>query len=88
LFAVFFVAAGFGVASNGLLRTRWGVLLNLAANMRMVWRWLLLNQSNYPINMPPFGEVPAWTGLVGLFAVCGVALFLLSWKIRAAQEVR
>jgi ABC-2 type transport system permease protein len=88
LFGIFFISGGFGVVSNFILDTRWGTLLNLASAMRMVWRWLLLRESNYQINMIPFGTVPAWTGLVTLIAVCGMALLLLRWRIRPAQVVR
>jgi ABC-2 type transport system permease protein len=88
LFGVFFVSAGFGTVTNALLVTRWGTLLNLASAMRMVWRWLLLKESTYRITTPPWTTMPAWTGLVTLVAVCGIALLLLSWKIRPAQVVR
>ena len=88
LFGIFFVSAGFGTVSNVLLFTRWGTLLNLSSAMRMVWRWLFLNETQYRLSTPPFGTMPAWTGLVSLFTVCGLALLLLAWKIRPAQVVR
>jgi ABC-2 type transport system permease protein len=88
LFGIFFVSAGFGTVSNALLLTRWGTLLNLSSAMRMVWRWLFLNETQYRIATPPFGTMPAWSGLVTLFVVCGLALLLLAWKIRPAQVVR
>jgi ABC-2 type transport system permease protein len=88
LFGIFFVSAGFGTVSNVLLLTRWGTLLNLSSAMRMVWRWLFLSETQYRIATPPFGTMPAWTGLVTLFAVCGLALLLLAWKIRPVQVVR
>jgi ABC-2 type transport system permease protein len=88
LFGIFFVTAGFGTITNVMLLTRWGTLLNLASAMRMIWRWLFLGESQYRITSPPFEFMPAWTGLLSLVAVCGIALFLLSWKIRPAQVVR
>ena len=88
LFGIFFVSAGFGTVSNVLLLTRWGTLLNLSSAMSMVWRWLLLNETQYRIATPPFGTLPAWTGLLSLVAVCGLAVLLLAWKIRPAQVVR
>jgi ABC-2 type transport system permease protein len=88
LFGIFFVSAGFGTVSNVLLLTRWGTLLNLSSAMSMVWRWLLLNETQYRIATPPFGTLPAWTGLLSLVAVCGLALLLLAWKIRPVQVVR
>ena len=77
LFGIFFVTAGFGTSTNVMLLTRWGTLLNLASAMRMIWRWLFLQESQYRITSPPFGTLPAWTGLISLIAVCGIALFLL-----------
>ena len=88
LFGIFFVSAGFGTITNVLLLTRWGTLLNLASAMRMIWRWLFLQESQYRITSPPFELMPAWTGILSLIAVCGLALFLLNWKIRPAQVVR
>jgi ABC-2 type transport system permease protein len=88
LFGIFFVSAGFGTTSNVLLDMRWGVLLNLAIDMRMVWRWVFLGESEYRITTPPFGIVPAWTGLMAMAAVCGIALLMLGRKIRATQVVR
>jgi ABC-2 type transport system permease protein len=88
LFGVFFVAAGFGTVSNLLLDTRWGILINLAAAMSMIWRWLFLGESMIRIPMPPFEIVPAWTGLLTMAAVCAIALFMLGKKVRATQVVR
>jgi ABC-2 type transport system permease protein len=88
LFGIFFVTAGFGTVSNAMLQTRWGTLLNLASAMRMIWRWLFLQESQYRITTPPWGTMPAWTGLITLISVCGIALFLLGWKIRPVQVVR
>jgi ABC-2 type transport system permease protein len=88
LFGIFFVSAGFGTVTNALLLTRWGTLLNLASAMRMVWRWLFLKEAHYRIATPPFLTMPAWTGLLTLVVVCGLALLLLAWKIRPAQVVR
>ena len=88
LFGIFFVSAGFGTVSNVLLLTRWGTLLNLASAMSMVWRWLFLKEAEYRIATPPWGTLPAWTGLLSLLAVCGLALLLLGWKIRPVQVVR
>ena len=88
LFGVFFVSAGFGAVTNVMLITRWGTLLNLPAAMRMVWRWLFLNETQYRIATPPWGTIPSWTGLLPLLVTCVLALLLLSWKIRPVQVVR
>jgi ABC-2 type transport system permease protein len=88
LFGIFFVAAGFGTVSNGILETRWGILLSLGSAIRMVQRWLFLNESQYRLPMPPWGTLPAWTGLLSLIFVCVIASLLLAWKIRPTQVVR
>jgi ABC-2 type transport system permease protein len=88
LFGVFFVMAGFGTAANVLLDMRLGVLINMATVMLMIWRWLFLGESTYFITTPPYGTLPAWTGLISMAAICVVALFMLGRKIRAAQVVR
>lgn len=88
LLGIYFVAAGFGTVSNAILDTRWGALLNMAANMRMVWRWLFLNESTYYTTIPRSFAVPAWTGLAAMGVVCTIALMMLAWKIRPAEVVR
>jgi ABC-2 type transport system permease protein len=90
LFAIFFVAAGFGEAANGLLETKWGSLLNITTDMSMVWRWFLLQEPSYrpPFTPRLFGDIPAWMGLLSMLLICGAALLLLRQKVRAVQEVR
>jgi ABC-2 type transport system permease protein len=88
LLGIYFVAAGFGTVTNAILDMPWGALLNIAANMTMVWRWLFLNESTYITTIPRQFAVPAWTGLAAMAVVCGVALALLAWKIRPAEVVR
>lgn len=88
LFGIFFVAAGFGTVLNGILAVNWGLLLSLGSAIRMIQRWLFLQESQYHATMPPFGTLPSWTGLLPLAAVCAIALVLLAWKIRPVQVVR
>jgi hypothetical protein len=88
LLGIYFVAAGFGTVSNAILDSRWGALLNMAANMRMVWRWLFLNESVYYTTIPRSFAVPAWTGLAAMGVICSIALMMLAWKIRPAEVVR
>jgi ABC-2 type transport system permease protein len=87
LFAIFFVAAGFGEATNAILQTKWGTLLNITSDMNMVWRWLFLGESSYRVLLFG-GEIPAWMGLAAMMTVSGAALVMLRKKVRAAQEVR
>jgi ABC-2 type transport system permease protein len=88
LLGIYFVAAGFGTVANGILDMPWGALLNIAANMRMVWRWLFLNESVYNTTIPRVFAMPAWTGLAAMAVASGLALVLLAWKIRPAEVVR
>ena len=88
LFGVFFVAAGFGTVSNLLLDMRWGVLINLATAMSMIWRWLFLGEESYRLATPPFDTVPAWTGVLSMIAVCAIALWMVGKKVRPTQVVR
>ncbi len=104
LFGVFFTAGAFGQIANGVLELnpRWGDLLNLAATMRGLWNWLLLNESTFGrVVMMTRGPgrrmgafrgmtegLPAWSGLVVLLGFCAVSLYLLAKKIRAVEVVR
>jgi ABC-2 type transport system permease protein len=86
LFAIFFVSAGFGEAANELLMTKWGTVLNITADMSMVWRWLLLEETSY--RSFGRGNIPSWVGLIAMLGICGASLFMLHKRVRAAQEVR
>jgi ABC-2 type transport system permease protein len=88
LFGVFFVAAGFGTVANLMLDMRWGILINIANAMIMLWRWFFMKEPTYRLGSPPFETMPAWTGFLTMIAVCGIALFMLGKKVRATQVVR
>jgi len=88
LLGIYFVAAGFGTVADAILQTRWGTLLNMASDMGMVWRWLLLGENVYETSVGPYVTLPAWTGLAAMAAVCLIALGLLAWRIRPAEVVR
>jgi ABC-2 type transport system permease protein len=80
ILGVFFAGAGFGVAINSVMRTRYGSLIDLA-------------QVNYIVRSPMFhldsssgvALSDAWMALAGACALC---LWLLSRKIRAFEVVR
>lgn len=89
LFGIFFVAAGFGTAANGLMDMPWGTLINMGTTMGMLWRWLFLGQDVYRLPPGPgSGELPAWTGLFSMLFICAAALFMLTKKVRATQAVK
>lgn len=92
LFGVFFVAAGFGGAINGIMRTQWGNLLNLSHLIGTVWTSLFeqpMHRGSGAVFFRVHGnEVPIWCCWVSLLVICGFCLFLLSKKIRGAEVVR
>src|SRR5580700_1837907 len=92
LFGVFFVAAGFGGAINGIMRTQWGNLLNLSHLIGAVWTSLFeqpMHRGNGAVFFRVHGEeTPIWFCWVALLAICGFCLYLLSRKIRGAEVVR
>ncbi len=92
LFGVFFVAAGFGGAINGIMRTQWGNLLNLSHLIGTVWTSLFeqpMHRGNGAVFFRVHGEeTPIWCCWAALLAICGFCLYLLSRKIRGAEVVR
>src|SRR5712672_4186951 len=65
MFGVFFVMAGFGVAINGVQRTRWGHLFNISALIGSVWVQLFgadpaVNNGGAFFRMPSGEELPLW----------------------------
>src|SRR5262249_44617559 len=88
MFGVFFVAAGFGGAINGVLVTNWGHLLNIGHLMGSVWQWLfdVTGRRGGPFTpMRGAGDIPMWCNWAMLFAICGFCLWMLTKKIRGAE---
>jgi ABC-2 type transport system permease protein len=93
MFGVFFVAAGFGVALNGVQRTRWGHLLNISALIGSVWVQLFgadpaVNHGGVFFSMPEGQELPLWCCWTSLIVLCLACLYMLTRKIRGAEVVR
>jgi ABC-2 type transport system permease protein len=88
LLGIYFVAAGFGTITNEILNTGYGTVLNMASNMRMVWRWFFLSETVYRTDFGPTVVLPSWIGLAAMAVICSFALLLLSWKVRPAEVVR
>ncbi|HZT28688.1 MAG TPA: ABC transporter permease subunit [Bryobacteraceae bacterium] len=93
LFGVFFVAAGFGGAINGILRTRWGNLLNISHLIGSVWVSLFEEPMRRGAGAVFFRvargeEIPIWCCWAALLGVCLICLFLLGRKIRGVEVVR
>jgi ABC-2 type transport system permease protein len=91
LFGVFFVAAAFGLAINGIMRTRWGHIINLSYLVGTVWNGLFNLQPGDGavfFGVPASEDIPMAVCVCALFAILGFCLYLLTVKIRAAEVVR
>jgi ABC-2 type transport system permease protein len=93
LFGVFFVAAGFGGVINGILRTRWGNLLNISHLIGSVWVSLFEQPMHRGagavfFRVFPGEEIPIWCCWAALLAICALCLYLLARKIRGVEVVR
>jgi ABC-2 type transport system permease protein len=92
MFGVFFVAAGFGVAINGVQRTKWGTLLNISALIGEVW--VQLFGADPKVNnggaffRAPADTLPLWSCWAALATLCVICLYMLSRKIRGAEVIK
>jgi ABC-2 type transport system permease protein len=80
ILAIFFAGAGFGAAINGIMRTKYGSLIDLAQSMFTVWNKLLHAHSSTGI------EVSDAT--IALFAACGLSLWILMKRVRAFEVIK
>src|SRR5215472_6852332 len=93
MFGVFFVAAGFGVALNGVLRSKWGHLFNISHLIGSVWVQLF-EGANKTTNgavffrVPEGEELPLWCCWMALGCFCLICFYMLHRKIRGAEVVR
>ncbi len=84
IFAAVFVPAGVGGIVSAILRTKWGLLLNVPVVMTVLWRRLL----GAPDFMP-FGEsLPTSAMALMLVAACVVCVAMLNARVRAREVVR
>lgn len=84
IFAAVFVPAGIGGVITGILRTKWGFLLNVPVMMTEVWQRLL----GAPAVMRRDLELPDAAIAVVLLAAIAISLALLNARIRAREVVR
>jgi ABC-type transport system involved in multi-copper enzyme maturation permease subunit len=84
IFAVVFVPSGVGGIASAILRTKWGLLLNVPVVMTELWTRLL--------GVPPFGNPMFWLPTGSLIAVLIVAVLMciavLNARVRAREVVR
>ena len=79
MFGMFFVAAGFGAAVNGVLRTKWGHLLNLSTHRHRVVT--IVRPRSAPARAryssawhAASEEIPTWCCWASLIAICAICL--------------
>jgi ABC-type transport system involved in multi-copper enzyme maturation permease subunit len=84
IFAAVFVPAGIGAIVSAVLRTRWGLLLNVPVMMSNLWQRLL--GAPEPINDRL--SVPTLAIAVMLSLACIVCVGMLNKRIRAREVVR
>ena len=84
IFAEVFVPAGVGAIVSAVLRTRWGLLLNLPVMMSNLWQRLL----GAPAPMNDRLSVPTLAIAVMLSLTCLVCVAMLNKRIRAREVVR
>ncbi len=84
IFAAVFVPAGVGAIVSGVLRTKWGLLLNLPVMMSLLWRRIL----GAPDNLPPDFNLPTESIIFMLLLACLLFLTMLNARIRAREVVK
>jgi len=84
IFAAVFVPAGVGGVASKILRTKWGLLLNLPVMMSELWQRLL----GAPAFMRLREDIPSAAIAVMLLLICLVCLAMLNARIRAREVVR
>jgi ABC-2 type transport system permease protein len=90
---LFFVLAGLGEASNQILRTYWGNLLNPGYLVSTVWKDLFdvvvtERQRRGQIGDPTKLDIPVGYCWMVLLAAAGFCLLLLTRRLRAREVVR
>lgn len=93
LFGIFFVAAGFGAAINGVLRTKWGHLINISHLIGSVWVSMFEEPMRRGAGAVFFRvargeEIPIWCCWAALIGICLLCLYLLGKKIRGVEVVK
>jgi ABC-type transport system involved in multi-copper enzyme maturation permease subunit len=84
IFAAVFVPAGVGGVASAILRTKWGLLLNLPVMMSQLWQRLL----GVPEAIRMGRELPTTAIMTMLVLICFVCVLMLNARIRAREVVR
>ncbi len=83
--AAIFVPAGMGGVFNAVMRSNWGILLNVPRMMFTLWHRLLQVQFT---RIGPTTDLPTWAMLIALAGICAVCAIALDARIRAREVVR
>jgi ABC-type transport system involved in multi-copper enzyme maturation permease subunit len=84
IFAVVFVPAGVGGIASAILRTKWGLLLNLPVVMSELWQRML----GAPALMNSRFDLPTFPMVMVLVIACLLCVAVLNARIRAREVVR
>jgi ABC-type transport system involved in multi-copper enzyme maturation permease subunit len=84
IFAAVFVPAGIGAIVSGVLRTKWGFLLNLPFMMSLLWQRLLGVEGSFFSRISLANEAI----VTMLVLVCLLCVAILNARIRAREVVR
>jgi ABC-type transport system involved in multi-copper enzyme maturation permease subunit len=84
IFAAVFVPAGVGGVASAILRTKWGLLLNLPVMMSQLWQRLM----GVPEAIHIGREIPNAAIAAMLVLICFVCVVMLNARIRAREVVR
>jgi ABC-2 type transport system permease protein len=87
MLAVFVLLPPLGFVFNAILRTQWGMLLNIPYLMTLVWGHLFrldaLNRHHGGLDL-----VPLWSAWATLLGICAFCVWLLDRKLRAREVER
>ena len=84
IFAAVFVPAGVGAIVSAVLRTKWGLLLNMPVTMSILWQRLL----GTPEFMHDAASLPTAAIVTVLVVACLLCVAMLNARIRAREVVR
>ena len=84
IFAAVFVPAGVGGIVTGVLRTKWGFLLNIPFMMSALWQRLL----GAPESARASFSLPTGAIAAMLVLACFICVAMLNARIRAREVVR
>jgi ABC-type transport system involved in multi-copper enzyme maturation permease subunit len=84
IFAAVFVPAAIGGVASAILRTKWGLLLNLPVMMSQLWQRIM----GVPESMRVGIRLPNAAIAAMLVSICVVCVAMLNARIRAREVVR